>query len=433
MLADGDSIDVRLMDFGVARLEDRASLTLTGDLVGTLAYMSPEQAEGRNVDSRTDVYSLALTLYEGFTRRNPSKGKKLRELLLDASRPEIPPLRSNRPDLPPELSDALRRAMSRDRYARPDAATFGRMLAQVVKLVPGKTRVEAPDVRLATRVRSRWASGPMDRARLVYMGQHAASAVFALCCLAYVLPRVPFYPEAAIIPLAIVPTFVALLWPFGGGVLTLALMAPPIFAYGAGWGVVYLVPAALTMGLLRWRRREWAALLPGVMPVAVAWAVGLAMMPLAGALLRRWGALAGLMSGFVLAVTGGLAGWELLPYTFNPSPGATLTAAKHAGSPGTVLSEIWRLFESRPELALQVVLFALFSLPIYAWIGRSQEMRMWGATTYLILLLLAFVFLPILILGAPVDLGPFLVTYALCAIITFLLSFLVPSVRGGAL
>ena len=76
------------------------------------------------------------------------------------------------------------------------------------------------------------------------------------------------------------------------------------------------------MGLLRWRRREWAALLPGVMPFAVAGGVGLAVLPLAGALLRRWGALAGFLSGLVLAVAGGLAGWATLPYTFNPGPGA---------------------------------------------------------------------------------------------------------------
>ena len=100
MLAAGGPVDVRLMDFGVAQLEDRMSITMDGDLVGTLAYMSPEQIGGDTVDSRSDVYSLALTLYEGFTRRNPQKGKKLQELLRDVSRPDIPPLSSNRPDLP---------------------------------------------------------------------------------------------------------------------------------------------------------------------------------------------------------------------------------------------------------------------------------------------------------------------------------------------
>ena len=135
----------------------------------------------------------------------------------------------------------------------------------------------------------------------------------------------------------------------------------------------------------------------------------------------------------VLAVAGNLAGWQTLPYTFNPSPGSTLSAAKHVTSPGTVLAELGRFFQARPEMALQIVFFAVFSLPIYAWIGRSPGTRLWGMSVYLVLLLLAFVLGPILILGAPVHMGPLLVTYAPCAIITFLLSFFTPSVRGGSL
>ena len=429
MLVEGDAVDVRLMDFGVAQLEDRASITLDGDLVGTLAYMSPEQGEGRNVDSRSDVYSLALTLYEGFTRRNPLKGKRLQELLRDVSRPDIPPLSANRPDLPAALNDALWRAMAHDRYARPDAGALGRLLAQAVKQMPE----EVPDERLATRVRERLAPARVDRDRLVYLGQHVAAGVFSLCCLLYVLPRVPFYPQAAIVSLIIVPAFLALIWPFGGGVLTLALLAPPIFAFGAGWGVVYVLPAALAMGLLRWRGREWAALFPGVIPFAVAGGVGLAILPLAGVLLRRWGALVGFFSGLVLVVTGGLVGWTRLPYTFNPGPGASLTAAEHVLSPWTVLMEIARFLDSRPELTLQIFLFSLFSLPLYALAGRSRERRMWGASTYLILLFAGFVLLPILGLGVPVMMGPFLVAYGPCAIITFLSALLISSEGVGTL
>jgi predicted Ser/Thr protein kinase len=431
MLVEGDTIDVRLMDFGVAQLEDRASITMDGDLVGTLAYMSPEQGEGKNVDSRSDVYSLALTLYEGFTRKNPLKGKRLQELLRDVSRPDIPPLSDNRPDLPLELSDALERAMVVDSYARPDAAAFGRMLGRAAKRLPEEA--EAPDERLATRVRERLVPGPVDQDRLFYMGEHLASAVFALCALLYVLPRVPFYPEVAIVPLIAVPSFVALVWPFGGAVLTLALLAPPIFAFGAGWGVLYVIPAVITLGLLRWRRREWAALLPAVMPFAVPFGLGLAVLPLAGALARRWGALLGFLSGLVVVVAGGLAGWTTLPYTFNPSPGPVLMEAEHATSPWTVLLELARFLDSRPEMVVQVGLFTLLSLPWYALWGRSPVRRMWGASSYLIVVFLAFVLLPILALGVPVELGSFLVAYVPCAIIGFLVALLVPSERVGTL
>ena len=444
MLTDGDEIDSRLMDFGVAQLEDRASITVTGDLIGTIAYMSPEQAEGRNVDPRTDVYSLALTLYEGFVRRNPSEGKKLRELLLDASRPNIPPLSTIRPDLPQALSDVLRRAMSRDPRKRPDASAFGRLLVEVAEQMP-EDAYATHSHEVAQQGRGRaggWCGGrsstarcgsSMEISRLAFTAQHLVAAGFTLCSLAYLLPRAPFYPQAAVIPLVMVPSFLALVWPFGGGVLALALMAPPIFAYGAGWGVVYLVLAALTMGLLRWRGKEWAALLPGAIPFAVVADLGLALLPLAGALLRRWGALVGFMSGLVLVVAANLAGWPTVPYTFQPSPGNDLATAEHAGSPAAVLSALGRYFESRPELAWQMMVFAVFSLPLYTPFGSSRERRMWGAVTYLSLLFLAFVPLPILALGVPVELGPFLVAYGPCAIIAFLVTFLMPSERAGTL
>ncbi len=61
----------KLLDFGVAHLAGDEPLTRTGDVVGTLAYMAPEQAAGRRVDARADIYSLALVLYEALVRREP--------------------------------------------------------------------------------------------------------------------------------------------------------------------------------------------------------------------------------------------------------------------------------------------------------------------------------------------------------------------------
>lgn len=424
MLVEGEAIDVRLMDFGVAQLEDRASITVDGDLVGTLAYMSPEQIEGKTVDSRSDIYSLGLTLYEGFAGKNPLRGRKLQQLLRDVSRPEIPVLRASRPDLPSELSDALQRAMARDRYARPDAATLGRLLARVAKQMPEED--EHVEESLVTRVRRRVPSRRLDRARLTYLGEHLGSGVFALATLAYVLPRLSFYPATALVPLIAAVSFFALVWPFGGGTLTLAVLAPPIFAHGVGWGVLYLPLAAIVMGLLRWRGREWAALLPGMVPFTAPIGMGLALLPLSGAFLRRWGPLGGFVSSLVLIVAGGLAGWSHLPFFFTPSPGPVLKAADYADSPGVVLLELARFLDQRPELALQTVLMTVFSLPLYTLLGRSVERRMWGACGYLMLLFLAFVLAPIMLLDVPVRMGSFLVSYGVCAIITFLVAFLVP-------
>ena len=65
----------KLTDFGVAHLAGGDALTRTGDVVGTLAYMAPEQAEGERVTSAADVYALALTLYEGWTGIQPDQGE----------------------------------------------------------------------------------------------------------------------------------------------------------------------------------------------------------------------------------------------------------------------------------------------------------------------------------------------------------------------
>jgi tRNA A-37 threonylcarbamoyl transferase component Bud32 len=438
MLTNGSAVDVRLMDFGVAQLSDRASITMDGDLVGTLAYMSPEQIEGTHVDSRSDVYSLALTLYEGLTRKNPQKGKKLQELLRDVSRPAIPPLLNNRPDLPLEVSDTLGRAMALDRYSRLDAADFGRLLTQVRRLIPNTGSAEvAPKGTLATRimqrVRSALAPDRVDRGRLVFLGRHLTAGALSLLTLLFLLPRVPFYPEVAIVPLVIAAPFVALLWPLGGGVLSLALAAPPIFAYAPGWGFIYLVVAVVTMIVFRWRRLEWAVLLPGAVPFAVTWGLGLALLPLAGALVRRWGAWMGFLSGLVLTVAGGLGMWPVLPFTFNPAPGAPLVATADSLSSWTVLLKLARFLDTRPELALQMFLFTLFALPFYAWGGRSRQARMWGASAYLILLIAGFVLVPILALDVPVVLPPFLAAYVPCAIIGFLTALLLPSQGEGTL
>src|SRR3954452_17618574 len=108
----------KLADFGVAHLSSGDPLTRTGDVVGTLAYMAPEQAEGERVTSAADVYSLALTLYEAWTGTNPVRAaspmgtaRRLGTVL--------PPLRSRRRDLPEELGATIDQALDPDPARRP--------------------------------------------------------------------------------------------------------------------------------------------------------------------------------------------------------------------------------------------------------------------------------------------------------------------------
>ncbi len=93
----------KLMDFGVAHLADGASLTAPGDVVGTLAYMAPEQAEGRAAGPEADVYSLALMLYECWSGENPHR-RSSPAATVRAIGARTRPLRRLRPDLPRELT-----------------------------------------------------------------------------------------------------------------------------------------------------------------------------------------------------------------------------------------------------------------------------------------------------------------------------------------
>ncbi len=137
----------KLMDFGVARLADEAPLTAAGDVVGTLAYMSPEQAEGREAGPEADVYSLALTLYECWGGENPHRrGSPAATARAIGSRHR--PLRRLRPDLPRELADTIDACLDARPQRRPSLEELGMTiedsLDQLADDLPGAPRHLAP-------------------------------------------------------------------------------------------------------------------------------------------------------------------------------------------------------------------------------------------------------------------------------------------------
>jgi eukaryotic-like serine/threonine-protein kinase len=109
----------KLTDFGVAHVVSGESLTRTGDVVGTLAYMAPEQADGERVTPACDVYSLALTLYEAWTGTNPVRADGPAGTARRLGRP-LPSLAALRRDLPLGLCDAIDVALDPDPGRRPE-------------------------------------------------------------------------------------------------------------------------------------------------------------------------------------------------------------------------------------------------------------------------------------------------------------------------
>lgn len=119
-----DSTDkIWVADFGLAQVQsDQSHLTRTGDPMGTLRYMSPEQAAGRrdDLDHRTDIYSLGVTLYEMLTLQPAISGAGYREMLNNVALHEPPAPKTIDPSLPLELDTILRKAIAKipaERYA----------------------------------------------------------------------------------------------------------------------------------------------------------------------------------------------------------------------------------------------------------------------------------------------------------------------------
>jgi serine/threonine-protein kinase len=136
----------RLMDFGVAKRVGEGAATVTGHIVGTPEYMSPEQAQGLKVDARSDVYALGIVVYEIFTGQVPFRGETPISTILkhinDPPPLELPPAAR----LAPELKAVLRRCLAKDpadRYA------FAREVGDALREAQHPSRRQVP---MATEV-----------------------------------------------------------------------------------------------------------------------------------------------------------------------------------------------------------------------------------------------------------------------------------------
>jgi len=105
---------VKILDFGIASYEREKTLTQPGASLGTIAYMSPEQIASENVDERTDLWSLGVTLYEMLARRPAFDRPTMRELAAAIAGAEPASLGELRDDLPPRLGDVVRRLLQKD-------------------------------------------------------------------------------------------------------------------------------------------------------------------------------------------------------------------------------------------------------------------------------------------------------------------------------
>jgi serine/threonine protein kinase len=121
---------LKIADFGIARAAETTALTQVGTVLGTAAYLSPEQALGEEVTSAADLYSLGAVLYELLAGRPPYEFGSLADLAAKQTEGAITPVSELAPDVPQRVEDAVMRSLARNPEYRPaSAAVLARELA----------------------------------------------------------------------------------------------------------------------------------------------------------------------------------------------------------------------------------------------------------------------------------------------------------------
>jgi Protein kinase domain len=334
LLAQGDSVSVRLLDFGLARLPQAETLTAAGDVPGTLAYISPERLRGDASTPAADVWAVGVLLWEALAGRHPFWESSLLETAR-AIEAGAPPLATVRPDLPRRILTAVDRALDLDPARRPSAAA----LAQALQV--GSKR------RRRHRRRDRTLVPPVVLARL-------APALLAALVTGWTSFALPFYPSGWPIGLALLTGAVAFLRPRIGLILALAVPIFPLGNLALGAALLYAAVAVVLLAL-SWGEPEsglLAALGPLLAPLSA-----LGVLPLL-TLRTRSAARRALQAGVAVLAAGVVAGIRHAPLPFDGAAAPHdlgLAGSRSLTATGSVL---WAALLSRPALLVEALVLA---------------------------------------------------------------------------
>ena len=393
---------VKVMDFGIARLIDADTLTGEGDVIGTVAYMSPEQAAGRRVGPPSDVYSAGMVLYELLAGEHPLRGRTPAETLSNVAAGRLPSLGTLRPDLARDLVGLIDDACAPRPGERPTAAAVSAALDEL--LHSGRLRPR----RL---LRARRLVRPLKRAGFV--AERAAGAGLAALTSGIVLGALPAYPSSWTLPLVAICTAVWAVVPQGGLAFLLGALAFPVFNVSLSLGAAYLA-CAVALFLLT-RTRPIVALWPTLALVLTPVYLTL-LAPAAAALLGRvrgplaaaWAAAGTLIYLLLLRDSRG-------PFTLFQPPGRLAAEAVAAGDPFSVATRVFGAALA-PAGMLQMLLWAGLAVALgFALSQRSLELRLWVWALAFAATFAVYRIVPLAVWGYPVELAPLLLNVVLAA------------------
>jgi hypothetical protein len=380
----------KLADFGVAHLSSGDPLTRTGDVVGTLAYMAPEQAEGERVTGAADVYSLALMLYEGWTGTNPVRAASPMGTARRLGT-SLPPLRSRRRDLPAELGATVDAALDPDPERRPALRTLRAALDAVDHDLSNEGGLVEPGTLERLGLRRERHGSPLS-ARLPHPRAMALGGrlVAGLAAAGLAVAALEFPDRAPPVSTLAAGTAVAIavmLLPRIAWLATLAALAVWLALPGTGFEGAALVLAAGALPVVLLLPRAgllWAV--PALAPLLGAAALGPLFVVAAGFATTAWRRAGLAAAGFLwLALAEIASGRTLL---FGRPPGTTSHHEWERSVGAAADHVLWPLVSSTALLpALAWVALAVL-LPVVVR-GRSLTLDLLGAIVWVAALIAA--------------------------------------------
>ncbi len=402
-----DAGHVKVMDFGIAHIMDSDTLTGDGDVIGTVAYMSPEQASGRRVQPPSDVYSAGMVLFELLAGTHPLRGATPAETLSNVAAARLPSLAALRPDLPDELVALIDAACAERPADRPTAAAFSDALAGLLR--SGRLQ----DLRLH---RARRLVRPLAGWGAVV--ERAGGATLSAVTAGVVLETLPAYPQSWALPVIAVSFAVWAVTPQAGLAWLLGVLAFPVFNVSLSLGVAYLVFAVALFLITRAR------------PVVAVWpAFALLLAPLYLTLLApATAAVLGRVRGPLAAAWAGAATVAYLLLTRAPRGPFTLDQPRTrlgeqlaaAGDPLTVAGRLLVHLLAAPTL-LQAGLWAGLAAALgYALTRRRLEIRLWIWAAAFALVFAVYRIVPVVVWDYPASLWRLVWSVALPAAVILL-------------
>lgn len=381
--------EVKVTDFGIAHLAS-STLTKEGDILGTFAYMSPEQARGGRIDGKTDIFSLGVVLYQMLTGEAPFQAATPGGIVFKVLNLEPQPIHELNPSALPELEELVFESLEKERKDRlPDATRFYQRLETFREEKVSSKRVLRPLYKLAkSRLtleevmpgRLGWVAAALSKTKLAaadFLVRHRSvfertfnALTITLACW-YLLSKSTFYPPEVVrfIPLAILLVVLAL--PRLGIIIALLTLFLPLANFSLVLALFYLLLLTL-YGLSFLLARPIHSVFALLSPMLTQLEAGLAFPAISGLF---WSPL----QAFALGTAGGFAselvdllGSGKIHYMDAPNTYRLLSLLGGEINPLSALNTVAQPFIRNPLLLMQPLLWGAVAVLVSLLVKRKS-------------------------------------------------------------